>query len=100
MRLRSTALMIIGLSEKRKFEEKIMDKVTQIVNSRIKSYVTLALVNKLREIWDNPHFLLNAVVVLKTDEQRQRLLDMIEDENITDRSRITALAWDIKDGLL
>lgn len=80
-----------------------MDRVTQIVNSRIKSYVTLELVNKLQEIWDDPEFLLNAVVVLKTDEQRQKLLDIMEKENLTtfdDTDEITLTAWKIEDGRL
>ncbi len=77
-----------------------MDKTLQLVHSKIKSYVTLRLVNKLREIWDNPEFLLIAVVHLQTDEQRQKLLDIIEKENLTDRSQITELAWDIADGYI
>ena len=76
------------------------EEVTRLVNSKIQSYTTLKLVNKLREIWDNPHFSLIAVVHLQTDEQRQKLLDIIEKENLTDRSQITKLAWDIEDGYI
>ncbi len=31
----------------------------------------------LRAIWDNPHFILGAKVVLKTEEQQAELLDAI-----------------------
>lgn len=77
-----------------------MNKTLRLVHSKIKSYVTLQLVNKLREIWDNPEFLLIAVAHLQTDEQRQKLLDIIEKENLTDRSQITEIAWDIEDGYI
>lgn len=77
-----------------------MDKTLRLVHSKIKSYVTLRLVNKLREIWDNPEFLLIAVVHLQTDEQRQKLLDIIEKENLTDTDEITEIAWDIEDGYI
>ena len=76
------------------------EEVTRLVNSKIKSHTTLELVNKLREIWDNPHFPLIAVVTLKTDEKRQKLLDIIEKENLTDIGEIIYLALDIRDELI
>ena len=75
------------------------EEVTRLVNSKINSYTTLELVNKLREIWDNPHFPLIAIT-MKTDEQRQKLLDIIEKENLTDTDEITEIAWDIEDGYI
>lgn len=75
------------------------EEVTRLVNSKIKSHTTLELVNKLREIWDNPHFSLIAIT-METDEQRQKLLDIIEKENLTDTDEITEIAWDIEDGYI
>lgn len=77
-----------------------MDDTTQILNSKITSYVVDCLVNRLREIWDNPHFILNVIVLLKTDSERQKLLDIIEKENLTDTDEIIYVALDIKDGYL
>ncbi len=75
------------------------EEVTKLVNSKIQSYTTLELVNKLREIWDNPHFPLIAIT-MKTDEQRQKLLDIIEKENLTNIREIIYLALDIRDELI
>ena len=75
------------------------EEVTRLVNSKIKSHTTLELVNKLREIWDNPHFSLIAIT-MENDEQRQKLLDIIEKENLTDTDEITEIAWDIEDGYI
>lgn len=75
------------------------EEVTKLVNSKIQSYTTLELVNKLREIWDNPHFPLIAIT-MENDEQRQKLLDIIEKENLTDTDEITEIAWDIEDGYI
>ncbi len=76
------------------------EEVTRLVNSKINSYTTLELVNKLREIWDNPHFVLNAVVLLETDEERQKLLDIIESEKLTDPDDIIYAALDIEEGYI
>lgn len=77
-----------------------MDRTTLLVRSKIKSHTTLELVNKLRGIWDNPHFVLNAVVLLETDEERQKLLDIIESEKLTNPDDIIYAALDIEDGYI
>lgn len=77
-----------------------MDRVTALVNSRIKRYTTLRLVNRLREISDDLGFPIIAVITLETDEQRQKLLDIIERGSLTDEDEITMLAWDIRDGYI
>lgn len=77
-----------------------MDRVTALVNSRIKSYTTLRLVNRLREISGDLDFPIIAVITLETDEQRQKLLDIIERGSLTDEDEITMLAWDIRDGYI
>ncbi|MDU5942784.1 MAG: hypothetical protein E6Z03_01540 [Negativicoccus succinicivorans] len=75
------------------------EEVTKLVNSKIQSHTTLKLVNKLREIWDNPHFPLIAIR-MENDEQRQKLLDIIEKENLTDTDEIIYTALDISDGYI
>lgn len=61
------------------------------------------LIEVLRSIWDNPGLLMVATQILSTDEQRQKLLDIIEAENLTtydDTDEIIYIALDIADGLL
>ncbi len=77
-----------------------MDRTALLVRSKIKSYVTLRLVHRLQDIWDDSEFLLGALVILKTDAERQKLLDIIEKENITDPSKIVELELDIADGVI
>lgn len=77
-----------------------MDRTALLVRSKIKSYVTLRLVHRLQDIWDDSEFLLGALVILKTDAERQKLLDIIEKENITDPSEIVELELDISDGYI
>lgn len=76
------------------------EEVTRLVNSKIQSHTTLELVNKLRGIWDNPHFVLNAVVLLETDEERQKLLDIIKREKLTDPDDIIYAVLDIEEGYI
>lgn len=76
------------------------EEVMNLVNSKIQSHTTLELVKKLRRIWDNPHFVLNAVVLLETDEERQKLLDIIESEKLTNPDDIIYAALDIADGYI
>lgn len=77
-----------------------MDEITRVLNSKINSYTAAYLVNRLREIWDNPHFVLNAVVLLETDEERQKLLDIIESEKLTNPDDIIYTALDIEEGYI
>lgn len=57
------------------------------------------LYKKLLSIWDNEHFIIGVFAMLKTDEQKQKLLDFIEEENITDDEIIVLAAGDIADGI-
>lgn len=77
-----------------------MDRVALLVRSKVKSHIAVKLFNKLNDIWDDSEFILGALVILKTDAERQKLLDIIEKENITDPSAIVELELDIADGVI
>ena len=54
-----------------------------------------ALTIKLREIWDDDDFVLGVRVCLRTDEERQEVLQAIHDGKIADSDEITLYALDI-----
>lgn len=65
----------------------------------IKTPTGETLYKKLLSIWDNEHFIIGVFATLKTDEQKLKLLDFIEDENITDDEIIVLAAGDIANGI-
>lgn len=75
-------------------------RTKQIISLHNLSKTERKLVDVLSSIWDDPCFLMLATQCLETDEQRQKLLDIIEKENLTDTDEITEIAWDIEDGYI
>lgn len=65
----------------------------------IKTPIGETLYKKLLSIWDNEHFIIGVFAMVKTDEQKQKLLDFIDGENITDDEIIILAAGDIADGI-
>ena len=53
----------------------------------------------LKKIWNNEHFLIGVLATVKGDEKRQKLINFIEEENITDDEIIVLAAGDIADGI-
>lgn len=58
------------------------------------------LVKLLTNIWNDKEFILGCLVDLKTDEQKQKLIDLIEIDGIDDSDTITLASLDIADGEL
>lgn len=65
----------------------------------IKTPTGETLYKKLLSIWDNEHFIIGIFAMLKTDEQKQKLLNFLEEENVTDSEIILLAAGDIADGI-
>lgn len=57
------------------------------------------LYDMLKKIWNNEHFLIGVLATVKGDEKRQKLINFIEEENITDDEIIVLAAGDIADGI-
>ena len=53
------------------------------------------LIEVLTRIWDNTNFILGVRACLQTDEERQWVLDAIEDEEVTNPGDILLYAVDI-----
>lgn len=68
-----------------------------IDRNKFQSETGRRLHDKLKEIWDDPDFILGILVWVKGDEKRKKLLKYL-DEGETDTDRIHELADDIRDG--
>lgn len=72
------------------------------LDEAINKYTPTAKADELKkilfDIWDDKEFMLGVLMDLKTDEHRQRMIDLIEKEGIDDSSTITLAALDIRNG--
>jgi len=57
------------------------------------------LYNLLLNAWDDPEFIFCTLATLRGDENKQKLINLIEEENITDSDTIILAADDIADGI-
>jgi len=54
-----------------------------------------SLVQMLREIWDNDHFVLGVRACLKTDEEREEVMRAYRDGTLLDSDDVSLFALDI-----
>lgn len=55
------------------------------------------LFNMLKNIWNDEHFIIGVLGGLKTDEQKQKMIDILEDGE-DDTDQIILLGLDIRNG--
>lgn len=70
-----------------------------IDRGKFKTETGKKLYDMLKKIWNNEHFLIGVLATVKGDEKRQKLIDFIEQENITDDEIIVLAAGDIAEGI-
>lgn len=70
-----------------------------IDRDKFKTETGKKLYDMLKKIWNNEHFLIGVLATIKGDEKRQKLIDFIEQENITDDEIIVLAAGDIAEGI-
>lgn len=57
------------------------------------------LYDLLLKSWDDPEFIYCTLSTLRGDKNKQKLIDLIEQENITDSDTIILAADDIAEGI-
>ena len=62
-----------------------------------KTQISKNLAQMLTNLWDDDDFIIGVLGVLKSDEQKQKMIDIIEDGE-DDTDQITLLTLDIADG--
>ena len=70
-----------------------------IYRTKFKTETGRKLFDLLKNIWDDEDFIVGTLSEVKGDEKRQKLINFIEEENITDDEIIVLAAGDIADGI-
>lgn len=70
-----------------------------IDRTKFKTETGRKLFDLLKNIWDDEDFIVGTLLEVKGDEKRQKLINFIEEENITDDEIIVLAAGDIADGI-
>ncbi len=70
-----------------------------IDRTKFKTETGRKLFDLLKNIWDDEDFIVGTLSEVKGDEKRQKLIDFIEEENVTDDELIVLAAGDIADGI-
>lgn len=58
------------------------------------------LYDLLLQSWDDPEFIYGVLARLRGDKNKQKMIDLIENEGITDSDTIILASLDIADGLI
>lgn len=64
----------------------------------IKTELDQKLYDLMKNVWDNEHFISHPFICLKTDEQKQKLIDALE-AGLEDTDKINLLSLYIKRGI-
>jgi len=75
-------------------EYRIIDKYK---SKLVKTHAGEKLFNMLQNIWNDEHFIVGVLGGLRTDEQKQKLIDILKDGE-TDTDQIILIALDIRNG--
>lgn len=70
-----------------------------IDRTKFKTETGRKLFDLLKNVWDDEDFIVGTLSAVKGDEKRQKLIDFIKKENITDDEIIVLAAGDIADGI-
>lgn len=69
-----------------------------MIEKYIKTELDQKLYDLMKNVWDNEHFISDPFICLKTDEQKQKLIDALE-EGLDDTDKISLLVLYIKRGI-
>lgn len=74
-------------------------KLEEVIKKHTQSEVGKKLYEILKKIWDRKEFIAYQLIALKTDANKQKLIDYIEQYDITDSSDVGDLTDCIVDGV-
>jgi len=74
-----------------------MSLIDEYKSKLVKTPTGEKLFDMLKDIWNDEHFIIGVIGGLKTDEQKQKMIDILADGE-TDRSQIVLIALDIRNG--
>ncbi len=69
-----------------------------MIEKYIKTDLDKKLYDLMKNVWDNEHFISHPFICLKTDEQKQKMIEALED-GLDDTDKLSLLVLYIKRGI-
>lgn len=71
--------------------------IQEFIKKNTSTPIAKKFYNMLKEIWDEENFLISMLLDLKTDEKKQKMIDLLEETGLTDTDEIILHCKAIRD---
>ena len=71
--------------------------IQEFIKKNTSTPIAKKFYNMLKEIWDEENFLISMLLDLKTDEKKQKMIDLLEETSLTDTDEIILHCKAIRD---
>ncbi len=71
--------------------------IQEFIKKNTSTPIAKKFYNMLKEIWDEENFLISMLLDLKTDEKKQKMIDLLEETGLTDTDEIILHCMAIRD---
>ena len=71
--------------------------IQEFIKKNTSTPIAKKFYNMLKEIWDEENFLISMLLDLKTDEKKQKMIDLLEKTGLTDTDEIIVHCMAIRD---
>ena len=71
--------------------------IQEFIKKNTSTPIAKKFYNMLKEIWDEENFLISMLLDLKTDEKKQKVMDLLEETGLTDTDEIILHCKSIRD---
>ena len=71
--------------------------IQEFIKKNTSTPIAKKFYNMLKEIWDEENFLISMLLDLKTDEKKQKMMDLLEETGLTDTDEIILHCMAIRD---
>lgn len=71
--------------------------IQEFIKKNTSTPIAKKFYNMLKEIWDEENFLISMLLDLKTDEKKQKMIDLLEETSLADTDEIIVHCMAIRD---
>ena len=71
--------------------------IKEFIKKNTSTPIAQKFYNMLKAIWDEENFLISMLLDLKTDEKKQKMIDLLEETGLTDTDEIILHCMAIRD---
>ncbi len=71
--------------------------IQEFIKKNTSTPIAKKFYNMMKEIWDEENFLISMLLDLKTDEKKQKMIDLLEETGLTDTDEIILHCKAIRD---